>query len=293
MIRRLTPIASLALAGAIIAPAAAAHAAHSTAPGQAITLRYHYVAGQVYSYNLSVKAQARLAGVASLAGSGSVSTTTGTIRYHIVRVGANGAATADITTSALRVKVTVNGKTQTVTAPATTQRAYLGADGSQRTSVGSTIGAVGVQSLGALPPGNGSATVGDPSWSSKAKVTLPSSLGATLPPFQVTTTYTLTAVKLVGGSSIATINGSNNNINTPFKINTTIQGAAVSLQLRETTAATTLFNVTAGRLVSSTAHQVLHLTIGEGGATTGSAGSGTTISEDVTTDTTVTSATSM
>lgn len=289
MIRRLTPIASLALAGAIFAPSAMAHAARPSVTGQAVTLRYHYVAGQTYSYNLAVKARARLAGAASSAGgSGSVSSTTGTIRYHLVRVDPKGVATADITTSALRVKVTVNGQTRTVTAPSTTQRAYLGADGSQRTSAGSTSGAVGIQSLGSLPPGNGSATVGGPSWSSKAKVTLPSSLGAALPPFQVTTTYTLTAVKPVGGSSIATINGSNSNANAPFKINTTIQGTAVSLQLRETTMATTLFDVTAGRLASSTAHQVLHLTIGQGGATKGNAGSGTTVSEDITTDTSVT-----
>ncbi len=288
MIRRLTPIASLALAGAILAPAAMAHAARPSVTGQAVTLRYRYVAGQTYSYNLAVKARARLAGAASLAGSGSVSSTTGTIRYHLVRVDPKGVATADITTSALRVKVTVNGQTRTVTAPSTTQRAYLGADGSQRTSAGSTIGAVGIQSLGSLPPGNGSATVGGPSWSSKAKVTLPSSLGAALPPFQVTTTYTLTAVNPVGGSTIATINGSNSNANAPFKINTTIQGTSVSLQLRETTMATTLFDVTAGRLASSTAHQVLHLTIGQGGATKGNAGSGTTVSEDITTDTSVT-----
>lgn len=276
----LRPIACLALAGSALAPALApsAHAVSSS-----VTLRYHYAAGQRYGYKLSVTARARLAGLAAASASGSTSSTSGIIRYHILSVDASGGATADITTSALRVKVTANGQTQTVTAPATTQHVYLGADGSQRGRVGSAIGSIGVQSFGSLPPGAGSATVGS-AWSSKTTVTLPSSLGASLPPFRVTTNYTLSNLDQRG---IATIDGSNDNTKAPFDVNTTVQGAAVSLRLVETTKARTLFDTApaAGQLVSSTARQKLHLTINQGGA---SKGSGATISEDITTDTSLT-----
>ncbi len=280
----LRPIACLALAGSALAPALApsAHAASTS-----VTLRYHYVAGQSYGYKLSATARAHVAGLGAAAAPQNVSSTTGVVRYHIVSVDQAGAATADISTSALQVRATANGQTRTVTVPATKQRAVLGADGSQRGSVGSTIGAVGVQTLGTLPPGNGLATVGGPSWTSKATVTLPSSLGASLPPFRVTTTYRLSSLQQQGGSAIATIAGVNSNTNAPYKVTTTVQGTTVSLRLQETTNAQTLFNATAGRLVSSTARQTLHLTIGQGGATTGS---GATISEDITTDTSLTPA---
>lgn len=267
--------AYLAVAGVALAPAAAR--ADRPATPAATTLRYHYVAGQDYAYKLQAKTQGRVAGAGTAGASQrTTSDTTGAIRYHIVSVDRTGGATADVTTSDLRIKVTVNGQARTTTAPTIKQRAYLGADGSQRATarVGST--SVGVQALSSLPAGP--VTVGD-SWTSQATVTLPGAFGASLPPLHVTTRYRLAGLGQQNGHTIATIVATNS---ATFPIKTTIGGTTVDMRVQESTTSRTLFDGTAGRVASTTAHQLLHLTIKQGGT---ASGSDATIGEDLTSDT--------
>lgn len=280
----LRPVAYLALTGAVLTPTAMAHAARSVrivASPSSVALRYHYVAGQGYGYKLTVTGRAHVVGLGAAGTPASATSTSATIRYRIVSVDASGTATADVATSAISIKMTTNGQTRTVTSAARTQRLLLGADGSQRGSVSSAAGSISVQSLGTLPPGAGSIKVGDV-WSSKATVALPSSLGLSLKPFSVITHYKLKDVSAQGGNVIATIE---TNSNSPLKVDTTVQGTAVSLNLRQVTTGTILFDATAGQLVSSKARQILHLSIGQGGT---SAGGGALINEDITSDTSLT-----
>lgn len=264
----------LILASVVTLPLATGHArAQATAAG--VLLRYHFVAGAHFGDQITSAVTATVAASGATPAQTSRSVAHTTARYHILRVAANGNATAKIQISRTTVSVTTGGKTLTRTLPAHSTTATLRPDGSAHATSGAGPLTVGVQSIGLLP--SGAVTVGA-HWTSRASVTL-STAGTGLPAIHLTAKNTLTGYRTYTGQRVAVLTTASA---VQYVTDSTLQGTPVHMHITGTVAGQSLFGLAARRVLQSHAHEDLRLFLHGTSATTGAVAAHEHIVFDVT-----------
>lgn len=255
MPRTLCRAAALAVAGLALLPLASAHAMHLSA-NDAVVLRYHFVAGQTYSYRLHLDMKMSMSGAgASLAGmaGGIAANGSGILHYHVLSVDASGGAMVRISTSKMTTTITANGKSSTDATAPKPMTLHFGADGSVAGSEASSFGSYGIQALGSLPTG---AVAPGGHWSTASMSDLPSSLDSSLAPMHMTMDNVFVKYVQADGYRSADIHSTGT---LQYVTDSSLGGAPVHMHLAASMAGQSLFGASIGRLVSSQVHMDMRM----------------------------------
>ncbi len=230
-----------------IAPLGAAQASRIPAHS-AVSLRYHFAAGERYAYNIGLDMHVSTSGTGAGASGPVEARLSGVQTYHVLRVDAQGGAYAELSESHLSMTMTANGHTTTTAAPTQAPlTVYLGADGSQRGG-NNGIGVFGTPALGSLPAGP---VAPGAQWSSTAHATLPSTLGASFAPMKVTARNVFVRYGAVGGERAAVIDSTGA---LQYVTDTSIGGVPVHMHLSGSLSGESDFGTLSRRQLSATLH---------------------------------------
>jgi hypothetical protein len=253
MHRSARPWAAAFAAALAIAPLGAVQASHAPAHS-AVSLRYHFTVGERYAYNIHLDMHVSTSGTGAGASSPVEARLSGVQTYHILRVDAKGGAYAELSESHMSMTMTANGQTTTTAVPAQAPlKVYLGADGSQRGGDSNGLGVFGTPALGGLPAGP---VAPGAKWSSTAHAALPSTLGASFAPMQVTAQNVFVRYVAVGGERAAVIDSTGA---LQYVTDTTVSGVPVHMHLSGSLNGESDFGTLSRRQLSATLHMDMHM----------------------------------
>ena len=250
MHRSARPWAAAFAAALAIAPLGAAQASHAPAHS-AVSLRYHFTAGERYAYNIHLDMHVSTSGTGAGASGPIEARLSGVQTYHILRVDPQGGAYAELSESHMSMTMTANGQTTTTAAPKQAPlTVYLGADGSQR---GGSNSVFSTSALGGLPAGP---VAPGAKWSSTAHAALPSTLGAAFAPMQMTAQNVFVRYGAAGGERAAVIDSTGA---LQYVTDTTVSGVPVHMHLSGSLSGESDFGTLSRRQLSATLHMDMHM----------------------------------
>jgi hypothetical protein len=218
------------------------------AAGNTVLLRCRFVPGQTYAYRLAMNTRMNITGVPASASNQTV-TMGSIVRYHILRVDASGGAEAEVRLSKPTMSITTGGRTTTGTlASPRPSVVHIGADGSMREAVGSTISAYDLNVMGTLPAG---AVAPGARWTSTVVASLPSTLGTSLAPMHMTTQNVFSRYLQFDGQRVAAIDSTGT---LQYITDTSLGGTPVHLHLTARMTGRSLFGLAVHRTVASQEH---------------------------------------
>lgn len=259
---------ALLVAGLALLPFGSAHAM-TPAGSAAVKLRYHFVAGQTYNYQVSMQtrigqpngADSNSGGAGPLAlllGSGT-STMTGIVHYKVLSVNASGGATIRVSTSNVTKTDTKNGQTTTDTPAAQAPyTVHVAADGRRQDAPGFDLGSFAIQAVGTLPTAS---VAPGAQWNTTVSVSPPAELGTGVPPIQVPMQYVFSKLVTAGSQHAAAID-STGTVQYAFDL-TGQDGSTVHLTVGGNIAGHVLFGLTSHQLVSSQTTMDLQPSLGK------------------------------
>lgn len=259
---------ALLVAGLALVPLGSAHAM-TPAASAAVKLRYHFVAGQTYNYQVTMQTRVGqpnsadgsggAGALALLLGSGT-STTSGTVHYKVLSVNASGGATIRVSTSGVTKTETKNGQTTSDTPDAQAPYTiHVTADGRRQDAPGFDLGSFAIQAVGTLPA---APVAPGAQWNTTVSVSPPAELGTDVPPIQVPMQYVFSKVVTAGSQHAAAID-STGTVQYAFDF-TSQDGSTVHLNVGGNISGHVLFGLTRHQLVSSQTTMDLKPTLGNG-----------------------------